>query len=581
MRKSGPPTFSFFIFHFSVSYSLICSCLSPMLQKLFIQNYAIIDEIEIDFSSRLNIITGETGAGKSILMGALSLILGGRADSSVLLNREKKCVAEGSFAAGNKKPVKRFLKDNDLDPEDILIIRREIGANGKSRAFVNDTPVSLTQLRALSSLLVDLHQQFDALEIGESDFQREVIDALAGQGDLLQQYQSVYQQWRQHKKTLDELQEQKTKFTSEYDYNKFLYDELEEAGLKENELEDMDNELKLLNNSESIKAALSRVNYELSEGEQPVVQQLKSLLHQLQPFGDYHPELPALLLRLQSAQIELGDIAGEVSHINDHVQYDPQRIEQINDRLSKGYRLLKKHSLQNTHELLALQEGLSNKLKAVLDMDDAIAAATKQTAQSFEQAGALAAKLSASRTKQVKPLEEKVNTLLAQVGMPNARLKVTVQPLPLLAAHGADAVEFLFDANKSNRFEPVHKVASGGELSRLMLCIKSLVAQSLDLPTLIFDEIDTGISGEAAKQVGIIMKDLAKKRQVIAITHQPQIAGKADAHFFVYKESKKDMVKTNIRLLSNEERITAIAKMLSGEKPTPAALENAREMVKG
>ena len=305
------------------------------------------------------------------------------------------------------------------------------------------------------------------------------------------------------------------------------------------------------------------------------------MLHQLQPFGDYHPGLPALLQRLQSAQIELGDIAGEVSHINDHVQYDPQRIEQINDRLSKGYRLLKKHGMQNTHELLALQEGLSGKLKAVLDMDDAIAAATKQTALSFEQAGALASKLSASRTKQVKPLEDKVNALLVQVGMPNARLKVTVQPLPSLAAHGGDAVEFLFDANKSNRFEPVHKVASGGELSRLMLCIKSLVAQSLDLPTLIFDEIDTGISGEAAKQVGIIMKDLAKKRQVIAITHQPQIAGKADAHFFVYKENKKDMVKTNIRQLSAEERITAIAKMLGGEKPTPAALENAREMVKG
>lgn len=552
-----------------------------MLQKLFIQNYAIIDEIEIEFSPRLNIITGETGAGKSILMGALSLILGGRADSSVLLNREKKCVVEGSFAAGNKKPVKRFLKDNDLDPEDGLIIRREIGANGKSRAFVNDTPVSIAQLRELSSLLVDLHQQFDALEIGESDFQREVVDALAAQGDLLQQYQAAYQQWRQHKKTLDELQEQKAKFTSEYDYNKFLYDELEEAGLKENELEDMDSELKLLNNSESIKAALDRINYELSEGEQPIVQQLKTLLHQLQPFSDYHPGLPSLLQRLQSAQIELGDIAGEVSHINDHVQYDPQRIEQINDRLSKGYRLLKKHNLQNTNELLALQESLSNKLKAVLDMDDAITAATRQTALLFEQAGALAAKLSASRTKQVKPLEEKVNALLAQVGMPNAKLKVTIQPLPSLAAWGADAVEFLFDANKSNRFEPVHKVASGGELSRLMLCIKSLVAQSLDLPTLIFDEIDTGISGEAAKQVGIIMKDLAKKRQVIAITHQPQIAGKADAHFFVYKENKKDMVKTNIRLLSNEERITAIAKMLGGEKPTAAALENAREMVKG
>ncbi|HSC38978.1 MAG TPA: AAA family ATPase, partial [Chitinophagaceae bacterium] len=355
-----------------------------MLQKLFIQNYAIIDEIEIEFSGRLNIITGETGAGKSILMGALSLILGGRADSSVLLNREKKCVVEGSFAAGTKKNVKRFFKENDLDAEELILIRREIGANGKSRAFVNDTPVNIGQLRELSSLLVDLHQQFDALEIGESDFQREVLDALAAHADTLQQYQAAYQQWRQHKKKLDELQEQKTKFTSEYDYNKFLYDELEEAGLKENELEEMDAELKLLSNSESIKAALSRVSYELSEGEQPMVQQLKTLLHQLQPFGGYHPGLPALLQRLQSVQIELVDIAGEVEHINDHVQYDPQRIEQINDRLSKGYKLLKKHNLQSTAELLALQESLSARLKAVMDIDDAIAAARRDTVAAYD-----------------------------------------------------------------------------------------------------------------------------------------------------------------------------------------------------
>ncbi len=550
-----------------------------MLQKLFIQNYAIIDEIEIEFSPRLNIITGETGAGKSILMGALSLILGGRAESSVLLNREKKCVVEGSFGVASKKNVKRFLKDNDLDPEDGLLIRREISTSGKSRAFVNDTPVNLEQLRLLSSLLVDLHQQFDALEIGESGFQREVMDALAAQGGQLQQYQDSYQLWKQHKKLLEDLLQQKKQFTNEYDYNKFLYDELEEAGFKENELEEMDSELKLLGNSESIKAALSRVSYELSEGEQPMVQQLKTLLHQLQSFAAYHPQLPALLQRLQSTQIELDDIAEEVAQINDHVQYDPKRIELLNERISKGYRLLKKHGLQTTAELLALQSQLSAKLRAVLDLDDTISAAEKETAAAFEQATAQAAKLSANRIKQVKPLEDKVNALLAQVGMPNARLKVTCQALPSLSLYGADDIVFLFDANKSNRFEPVYKVASGGELSRLMLCIKSLVAQSLDLPTLIFDEIDTGISGEAAKQVGIIMKDLAKKRQVIAITHQPQIAGKGDAHYFVYKQTRGESVKTSIRLLSKEERITAIAKMLSGEKPTAAALENAREMV--
>jgi DNA repair protein RecN (Recombination protein N) len=552
-----------------------------MLQKLHIQNYAIIDEIDISFSAMLNTITGETGAGKSILMGALSLILGERAESGILLNRDRKCVIEGFFAAGNKKPVKQFLEDNELDTDEELVIRREIGANGKSRAFVNDTPVNLEQLRQLSAMLVDLHQQFDSLELGESSFQRQVIDALAGHAALLNQYQGLYRQWRESKKTLDELLEQKKQFTAVYDYNKFLYDELESAGFKANELEDADNELKLLSNTEGIKGVLSTVAGTLNEGEEPVVQQLKTMLHQLQSYASYHPALPSLLERLQSTQIELADIADEVERINDHVHYDPQRIEQLSERISQGYKLLKKHGVQNTNELLALQEQLSGKLQAILNIDDAIAAGEKATVKLYEQAMTTAVQLSANRKKQVKPLEKKVNDLLAKVGMPNARLQVDIQATKeqVLQEYGFDVIEFLFDANKSNRFEPVRKVASGGELSRLMLCIKSLVAQSLDLPTLIFDEIDTGISGEAAKQVGLIMKDLAKARQVIAITHQPQIAGKADAHFFVYKEIKGNAVKTNIRLLSQDERITAIAKMLSGEKPTAAAIENAREMV--
>lgn len=552
-----------------------------MLQKLHIQNYAIIDEIEIDFSSKLNIITGETGAGKSILMGALSLILGQRADSAALLNRDKKCIIEGSFQTAGKKSIQQFFADNDLDAEEDVVIRREIAVNGKSRAFVNDTPVSLEQLRQLSALLVDLHQQFDTLALGETDFQRQVLDALAGNAALLQQYQQTYQQWQQGSRELLQLQEQKTQFTAAYDYNKFLYDELEEAAFKENELEDLDNELQLLSNAEGIKGALSAVGYELNEGEQPVVQQLKRLLQQLQPYVSYHAALPDLIQRLQSAQIELGDIAGEIDHINDHVQYDAKRIEQISDRIAVGYKLLKKHNVKDTAELVALQASLSDKLQAVLNIDDAIAGKEKQTQALFAAAQDKAAQLSRNRKKQVKPLEEKVNALLHQVGMPNARLKAEVQNLPAesLNEYGADKIDFLFDANKSNRFETIRKVASGGELSRLMLCIKSLVAQSLDLPTLIFDEIDTGISGEAAKQVGIIMKTLAAQRQVISITHQPQIAGKADAHFFVYKEIKGDAIKTNIRLLTRDERITAIARMLSGEKPTAAALENAREML--
>ena len=554
-----------------------------MLKKLHIQNYAIIDEVEIDFSGQLNMITGETGAGKSILMGALSLILGDRADTTVLLDRSRKCFVEGTFAIAGKKNVKWFFRENDLDFDDELVIRREISTGGKSRAFVNDTPVNLEQLRQLSNMLVDLHRQFDTLELGESGFQREVLDALAGHTDLLQQYQSVYAQLQHTLQELDELQQQKDRFTKEYDYNKFLFDELEEAGLKENELEETDAELKLLSNSEGIKTMLSRVAYELNDGEQPVVQQLKTLHQQLQNFSEYHLSLPELLQRLHSAQVELQDIAGEVELINDKINFDPQHLELLNDRLSTGYKLLKKHGVQTTNELLEIKQSLEEKLQSVLNIDEAINSKQQAAQQLTAEANGLADRLSANRIKQVKPLQDKVNTLLKQVGMPNARLKTEVEKQDKLQAFGKDVIEFLFDANapagKSHKFEPVRKVASGGELSRLMLCIKSLVAQSLDLPTLIFDEIDTGISGEAARQVGIILKDLAKNRQVISITHQPQIAGKADAHFFVYKEIKGDTIKTNIKLLSREERITAIAKMLSGEKPTAAALENAREMV--
>ncbi len=549
-----------------------------MLKQLHIINYAIIDEISIDFSGKLNVITGETGAGKSILMGALSLILGDRADTSALLNREKKCFIEGTFIIGNKNAAKDFLKENDLDAEDELVIRREIAANGKSRAFINDTPVNLDQLRVLSNLLVDLHRQFDTLALGESDFQREVLDALATHNDLLIEYRKIFLQVSSLKKELADLQEQKMQFNKEFDYNKFLFDELNDANFTENELENAEAELKLLSNSEGIKSALAKVFTDLKEGEQPIVQQLKISLNQLQIFSSYHPNLPALLQRLQSAQIELQDIADEVDHINDHINYDPQRIEEINQKISSGYKLLKKHGVQTTNELIDIKNKLEEKLQAVLNMDENISSKEKEVNKLLQQANQKALLISKNRQSKIKFLEEKVNELLKQVGMPNARLKVQLAQGEL-NLFGMDTIDFLFDANKSNRFEPIRKVASGGELSRLMLSIKSLVAQSMDLATLIFDEIDTGISGETARQVGIILKGLSQQRQVICITHQPQIAGKADAHYFVYKEIKGDAIKTNIRSLTQDERITTIAKMLSGEKPTAAALENAREMI--
>jgi len=549
-----------------------------MLLQLNIQNYAIIDEIEINFSEKLNTITGETGAGKSILMGALNLILGERADTSVLMNNEKKCFVEGYFSVNDKEEVKNFLKENDLDNENELVLRREIAANGKSRAFINDTPATLQQLKALASLLVDLHQQFDTLELGDSDFQREVLDALANNGEKLTSYKQVYNQWRQTSKELQQLQQQKSNFNKELDYFQFLFDELNEAGFKENELEELDNELRLLSNAEGIKTTLSKAYFDLKESEQPVLQTLKQIVNQLNGYASYHTDISSIVERLQSTQIELQDITEEIDRINDSVLYDEKRINIINERVATGYKLLKKHGVKTTNDLLQIQNDLQQKLQAVLNIDEAITVKEKETEQLLKQANAVAEEISKAREAQTEPLVHQVNKLLIQVGMPNARIKIAITPASL-NEFGKDNIEFLFDANKSNRFEPLRKVASGGELSRLMLCIKSLVAESIDLPTLIFDEIDTGISGEAAKQVGNIMKKLAASRQVICITHQPQIAGKADAHFFVYKEIKNDAVKTSIRLLTQDERITTIAQMLSGEKPTAAALQNAREMV--
>jgi len=550
-----------------------------VLQKLSIHNYAIIDELEIDFSAKLNVITGETGAGKSIIVGALGLILGGRADTNVLVDKEKKCFVEGIFLPGDKKEIRSFLKENELETHDELIIRREIGTNGKSRAFVNDTPVLLSQLSELSSLLVDLHQQFDSLQLGQSDFQRAVLDALAGHADLRDQYQRIFRDWHDSKKRQQLLKEQKAQFEREFDYNQFQYNELDEADFKDNELEELDAELRLLNNAEDVKAVLTKTVEALKESDAPIVHQLKTLINQLQAYASYHTDLPLLIKRLESAHVELQDIAGETDRICDHINYDAEKIERINERLSLGYKLLKKHGVRVTNELLEIQRQLQEKLRAVLDIDDQLQRAEKETDKLFFEATQRATTLSQGRKKQLNPLQEQVNSLLAQVGMQNARLKVELHGAAELNIHGSDDIEFLFDANNTGQFQPIRKVASGGELSRLMLCIKSLVAQSIDLPTMIFDEIDSGISGEAARQVGVIMKGLADKRQVVCITHQPQIAGKADAHFLVYKDAAKNGVKANIRRLTSQERITTIAQMLGGEKPTAAAIENAKEMV--
>lgn len=553
-----------------------------MLRQLTIQNYAIIDELTIDFDERLNIITGETGAGKSILMGALSLILGERADTSVLVTKERKCIIEGYFTAGKKAAVNHFLQQNDFEEatetDHSIVIRREIGSNGKSRAFINDTPATLQQLKELAGLLVDLHQQFDTLELGDSDFQRTVIDALASNENILATHQQYFKEWTNVLAAFNELQTQKAALQKEADYNQYLCNELEELSLKENELEQLEEELKLLSNAEEIKTVLDKVALELSNSEDPVVARIKQLNNSLQTMQSLVAELPALSDRLKASQIELQDIADELERINNTIHFDAQRIDWVNQRLSDGYKLIKKHGVTSTAELLAIQTELSNKLFAAVAIDEAILAKQVQANDLMHQLKQTAKQITAARNKVIAPFEQSVNALLKQVGMPNAQIKVSLQTVAL-GAYGVEQVEFLFDANNSNRFEPIRKVASGGELSRLMLCIKSLVAEFIDLPTMIFDEIDTGISGEAAKQVGLIMQQMAIKRQIICITHQPQIAGKANAHYFVYKENKNNQIKTNIKILNNEERITAIAQMLSGEKPTAAALENAKEMI--
>lgn len=549
-----------------------------MLQHLHIQNYAIIDDLHIDFSGGLNIITGETGAGKSILMGALNLILGQRADSSVLHESNKKCFVEGIFDIKNNFGVKQFLQVNELDEDNELCIRREIAANGKSRSFINDTPVTLTQVKTLSVYLVDLHQQFDTLDINTENFQREILDAYAGNTETIKEMQLQFVQYAAVRKQLEQLKQQQLDAEKEAEYNQFLFNELQELDLKENELENLDAELKILNNAENIKQQLGSIYHALKEGDQPMVQQLKLVLYKIRALESYHPGIVKINERLSVSVIEIEDIAHELEDIEQKVNFDAERIELINERISAGYKLLKKHGVQDTTQLLAVKDSLEQKLKSIDNLTASIAALEKEQNILLTVCTETAKKISANRKKYAKPFTENVNKLIAKVGMPNAQLKINISEAPLSAA-GTENIEFSFDANKSNKFEPLGKVASGGELSRLMLSIKSLVAEKLSLPTLIFDEIDTGISGEAAKQVGIIMKDLALAHQLIAITHQPQIAARASSHYFVYKEQKGNRINTGVKLLNEEERITAIAKMLGGEKPTAAAMENAREMV--
>ncbi len=549
-----------------------------MLTHLDIQNYILIDDLQINLSNQLSVITGETGAGKSIIMGALGLILGDRADSTVCRNPEKKCVIEGIFTLANKNNYAAFFEANDLDLADELIIRREINAQGKSRAFINDTPINLNELRQLTSQLVDLHQQFDTLSLGDMEFQRTVLDALANVHKELEVYQTAFFEWKAATKHLSELIDQKENFDQTVAYKSHLLEELTSLDLQENELEQLESDLKFMENAAEIKAQLTQSIHALDESDQPILQLIKQIAHNLESIAKFQNNFAPLLERLKAAQIELADITSELQSWQDKMDIDASKINTMQERLSQGYHLQKKHKVQSTAALLELQEALSKDLEAVLHIDEAIETYTKKVAAAEKDLTTRAANLSDQRKKQAAPFAKQVNHLLHQVGMPNAQLKVQLDTVPF-NQFGIDKIDFLFDANNTQKFEPIKKVASGGELSRLMLCIKSLVGKSIDLPTMIFDEIDSGISGEPAKQVGLLLQELGQARQVLCITHQPQIAAKGQAHLYVYKEQEGKTTHTHVRSLEAAERVTHIARMIGGDPPSKAALEHANELL--
>lgn len=557
-----------------------------MLQKLSISNYALIDNLEISFDSGLNILTGETGAGKSIILGALSLILGQRAESRYFFNQQKKCVIEGTFII-DAFHLKHFFEDNDLDYEGETVLRREISADGKSRAFVNDTPVNLTILKALGEKLIDIHSQHATLEINDPEFQLLVVDAVAKHDDLLNDYQSKFRSYQKALAKLKQLIAESNKAKADLDYFQFQYDELEKAKLIADEQNTLEQELFALTNAEEIKRNLSGAHYLMLEGETSAIIQLREAGHQLFSLEKFNPIIAELYERLNSTIIELKDIATEIEVIELHTQINEARLDEINTRLSLIYSLQKKHKVNSNSELLELQNDLSGKIQQAIFGDEAIEKLSHQISSDKTELEQLATILSANRKKVIPEIEKEVISSLSEMGMGNAVLKIELIPIPTghnsssggLGANGIDEVRFLFTANKGHTLSEMSKVASGGELSRLMLSIKSLIAQNTALPTIIFDEIDTGVSGEVANKVGQIMERLAQNLQVITITHLPQIASKGSSHYFVYKDEEGATTYTRIKQLDSQERVLEIAKMLSGDKPGESALQNARELL--
>lgn len=549
-----------------------------MLKQLSIKNYALIRQLSLEPSDKLNVITGETGAGKSILLGAMGLLMGNRADSKVLLDEEQKCIIEGIFDISQYK-LRKVFKEEDLDYDDQTVIRRELSPGGKSRAFINDTPVTVDIMKRIGSLLMDIHSQHETLLLGQQSFQLKLVDAFAGNQSLLDAYSSRWSAYTVARKTFEDLSAEADTLRQEADYVSFQLDELEKMGFEENEQDALESEVRIMDHAGDIKARFRQVLDLVSESEYASRNGLAEARTHLQQVASIVPAYQTLLDRLESVIIELDDLMGEVEREGERVDFDPERAEVVRDRLNQLFRLLKKHKATNIAELLSLQAELSRKSELTSNLDEALAVAEKGVTDALAAATDAASKLSASRKKVLPSLSKQISLLLETLGMPNATLRVDAQTIPL-SAQGIDRVDILFSANKGVAARPISQVASGGEFSRLMFSIKYVMAEKTAMPTLVLDEIDSGISGEVAIKLGNMMKSISKRHQLIAISHLPQIAAKADAHYFVYKDHSAAKTTSSIRMLNDDERVSEVAKMIGGEKPSKVAMENAVELIK-
>jgi DNA repair protein RecN (Recombination protein N) len=549
-----------------------------MLKELSIKNYAIIDDIHVQFGNELNIITGETGAGKSILLGALSMLLGNRADQSVLSESGKKCVIEGMFDIKSLS-LNSFFSEENLDYELLTIIRREINANGKSRAFINDTPVNLQTLRKLTSGLIDMHQQNDTLDLKDHLFQLNLIDLYANHAKDLSELKDLFDQFHKLNKKKQAIIMQQEQMQVEHDFNLFQYSELEDANLQEGEKEEIEHKLSLLNNAETIRTALNMAMQALSQTDPNLTGQLTEIIHVLEKAGIFHPQIEKLTKRLHSVQIEVEDINTELANLDESIEFDPDKIESLNERLDLIQSLEAKHKVKGIEALVEIKNKYRDKLDVSNQLKFDIRSVTEELEEANNKLMKKSSLVSKARKKKAKSFIDKANQLIPQLGMPEGKLDIEFSSLDNIGINGTDRVEFLFTANKGSQPKPLNKIASGGELSRIMLVIKSLLASTEETPTLIFDEIDSGISGETGLKVGDLLSNLGRNHQILCITHLPQIASKGKHHFKMFKTEVNGFTKTKIKKLHDEERTDEIAEMLSGKSPTFAAIENARELL--